>query len=112
LIQGAFRAILRGPMSRLAALLPLVVALACGSPCEDLGKRICACQATGAARESCEKSVDDQIGRGNPRPGGRELDRCEQLLDTCPDPDSDPDACDALETESGRERCGLAHPAE
>jgi hypothetical protein len=110
LIHGAFRAILRRPMRRLAATLPLLLVVACGSPCEDLGTRICQCQTAGALRDTCQRSVKDQIGNGNPRPGQSEQDRCEQLLKTCPDPSKDSTACDKLETEQGKIACGLAYP--
>jgi hypothetical protein len=98
-------------MPRLAALLPLVLALACGSPCQDLGERICGCQPAGSARDGCKRAVEDQIDRGNPRPGDSEQDRCEALLATCPDPGSDEDACDEIQTEQGRIACGLAYDA-
>jgi hypothetical protein len=110
LIQAPFRAILRRPMPpRLAALLTLVLAAACGSPCQDLGERICKCQPAGTAQDGCKQAVEDQIDRGNPRPGDSEQDRCEELLKTCPDPANDAGACDRLATEEGRVACGLGY---
>jgi hypothetical protein len=108
LIQPAFRAILRGPMRRLLAMLPLAAALACGSPCEDLVDRICACQPVGPLRDSCSRTGKDQIENGNPKPGSSQDSLCERKLDTCPNPSNDPAACEKLETEEGKIACGLA----
>jgi hypothetical protein len=94
----------------LALALTLAAALtACGSPCQDLGNRICKCSAEGAVRESCERAVEEQVESGNPRPGSNDQDFCEEKLDSCADPDDDPAMCDRLETEAGKRACGLAY---
>lgn len=113
LIPARFRAILRAPMRRLLAVLtalPLVLAAACGSPCEDLGDRICRCQPSGASRDACNNAIQDQIGSGNPKPGSSQQDFCEAKLKTCPNPSNDDLACDRMRTEDGKIACGLAYP--
>lgn len=96
------------------ALLAIAFALssaltACGSPCQDLGERICKCLPEGITRENCERAVEEQVEDGNPRPGSDDQDFCEAKLSTCPDPDDDPAACDRLETNEGKVACGLAY---
>jgi len=94
----------------LALALFLATALAaCGSPCQDLGDRICKCQPEGITRENCERAVDKQVKDGNPRPGSNDQDFCEQKLKSCPNPDDDPAMCDRLETEVGKQACGLSY---
>ena len=96
----------------LAALasVPLALAAGCGSACQDLGTRICECQPAGSARTACQRAIEDQIDKGNPKPGSGEQDFCEQKLRTCPDPDDDREMCDRLQTEEGKIACGLAYP--
>ena len=109
MIPRAIRAILRGPMRRLLAI-PLAAALtACGSPCGDLGERICLCQPPGAARDACRRSIDEQIDSGNPRPGEDQQRFCEERLSRCLEPSKDPLMCDRLLTPEGRVACGLAY---
>lgn len=94
----------------LALALSLSAALtACSSPCQDLGTRICKCLPEGVSRENCERAVEDQVDSGNPKPGGDDQDFCEEKLKTCPDPDDDAAMCDRLETEQGKQACGLAY---
>ena len=94
----------------LAITLALAAALtACSSPCQDLGTRICKCLPEGINRENCERAVERQVEDGNPRPDGDDQDFCEAKLRTCPDPDDDPAVCDRLETEEGKQACGLAY---
>jgi len=110
LIPARFRAILRAPMRlSLAGLAALALTAACGSPCQDLGERICRCQPSSALRDACNKSVQDQIGRGDPKPHQHEQDFCEQKLKTCPNPSTDSTACDQIQSEAGKIACGLAY---
>jgi hypothetical protein len=96
------------------SVLPVVAAVAllagCGSPCEDLGDRICLCRLPGVDRETCRRSVDEQLSQGNPKPGKGEQDFCEQKLRTCPEPSKDENMCDRLSTPKGKVDCGLAIP--
>jgi hypothetical protein len=99
-------------MRRIALAVTLLVAAAlsgCGSPCQDLGNRICKCQPEGNSREICERAVDEQVEDGNPKPGGDDQDFCEQKLRSCPDPDDDPAMCERLDTAEGKQACGLAY---
>lgn len=92
----------------LAALTLFAFALAgCGSACQDLGNRICACQPAGALRDSCEASVKSQLNATAPSAQDQEV--CQAKLATCPDPAHDAGACDALKTEAGKAACGLGY---
>jgi hypothetical protein len=95
-------------MRRSASAALLALLCACSSPCQDLATRICECEPSGAERTLCQRSIEDQIGSGNPRPGDSEQDFCEQKLATCPDPGDSPQVCTDLQTEEGMRRCGLA----
>lgn len=112
MIRPAIRAILRRPMPRLAATLPVVAAalVACGTPCGDLADHICLCQPPGSARDACRSSVSEQIGKGNPKPGDDQQKFCEDRLSHCKKPSEDPQLCDRLLTDAGRIDCGLAFP--
>ena len=96
----------------LARLAPLPLALlgmiGCGSPCQDLADRICNCQPAGTLRDSCKSSVKNQIGSANP--SSSDQSTCSEKLKTCPDPESTPSQCQVLETQAGKEACGLAFP--
>jgi hypothetical protein len=109
LISARFHAILRAPMRGSLAGLAVLALTACGSPCQDLGHRICLCQPAGALRDACNKAVQDQIGSGNPKPHQSEQDFCESKLSTCPNPSTDGTACDRQQTAEGKIACGLAY---
>jgi hypothetical protein len=84
---------------RLLLCTSLLVLGACSSPCEQLAKEICACEATTSARSACER-------RAAQVEGTRQVDDnlCSKLLDACD--------CHALETAQGKRNCGLAPPEE
>ncbi len=95
----------------LSVLLALAAgAAACGSACKDLADRICNCQPVGTLRDNCKSSVSNQIGGNGQHPVDADQKRCEALLQTCPDPASNVDQCDFLQTEAGKVACGLAYP--
>ncbi len=98
----------------LSVLLALATGVAaCGSPCQDLAERICNCQPAGVARDNCKSSVKNQIGGSEgQRPAGDDQKRCQALLDTCPDPESNSHQCEVLATPEGKIACGLAYPAD
>lgn len=101
-------------MGKLPGLLGLVAlaalaAAACGSPCQDLADRICNCQPQGSLRDSCTSSVKNQLGSYSQLPGNADENRCQELLKTCPDPASNPDQCQVLQTPAGKAACGLAY---
>lgn len=81
----------------------------CGSPCQDLADRICNCQPAGTLRDNCKSSVKTQLGSSNPN--GADQAFCADRLQHCPDPESTPAQCQALQTPAGKEACGLAFPA-
>jgi hypothetical protein len=96
--------------SVLSVLLALAAgAAACGSPCQDLADRICNCQPAGTVRDSCKASVSNQIGGSGQHPVDADQKRCQELLATCPDPASNANQCDILQTEEGKIACGLAY---
>ena len=80
----------------------------CGSPCQDLAERICNCQPAGPLRDNCKSSVKTQIG--STQPSGADQSFCAAKLKDCPDPDSTPSQCQVLQTQAGKEACGLAFP--
>lgn len=81
----------------------------CGSPCQDLADRICNCQPAGTLRDNCKSSVKTQISATNPTSADQSF--CAERLKACPDPDSTPGQCQVLQTQAGKEACGLAFPA-
>ncbi len=92
-----------------ALVLPALLALGlagCGSPCQDLGDRICNCQSAGALRDNCKASVKNELGAT--KPSSADETRCQDLLATCPDPETDSKQCDRLQTAQGKIGCGLA----
>ncbi len=92
----------------LAALAIAALALSgCGSACQDLGNRICNCQPAGALRDSCNSGVKSQLNSS----GASSADQayCESKLGTCPDPATNPGACDALNTAAGKAACGIGY---
>jgi hypothetical protein len=96
-------------LARLAPLaLGLLCAVGCGSPCQDLADRICNCQPSGTLRDSCKSSVKNQIDAAKPTSSDQSY--CSDRLKTCPDPESTPSQCQVLETQAGKEACGLAFP--
>jgi hypothetical protein len=100
-----------------ALVLPVLLALAagaaaCGSPCQDLADRICNCQPAGTVRDSCKSSVSNQIGGNGQHPVDADQKRCDALLATCPDPESNARQCEFLQTEEGKVACGLAYPQD
>lgn len=109
----------RRPWAILPALVPRSVAAAalvalgllaqgCATPCEDLGQRICTCEtSTTSARDACNRAVRATVMDANA--GEAQQESCYQLLKTCPDPGSDPTACEQLKTAAGKRACGLAY---
>jgi hypothetical protein len=70
----------------------------CTKPCVELGEKICACEQTHSARESCREAVSAREEKINP--SSEDNDRCEALIDKCD--------CTKLNTEEGKLNCGLA----
>ena len=97
-------------MRPVLALAILAALAACGSPCQDLGDRICGCRAPGVERDQCNTAVKNQLSSGVQTPGKSDETHCQELLKTCPDPGNDPAMCDWLNTVPGKVACGLAYP--
>ncbi len=99
-------------MRPIRALLVSAVAVlaACGSPCQDLGDRICGCRPPGVLRDQCTSAVKTQLGSGAQTPGKADEEFCQKKLATCPDPGSDPGMCYWINTAAGKVACGLAYP--
>jgi len=88
----------------------LAALAACGSPCQDLGDRICDCQPAGAARDQCKSAVKTQLGSGAQTPGQADEAYCQEKLATCRDPGIGVGLCEWLATRDGKIACGLAYP--
>ncbi len=106
---------------RLLALAALLLALAaCGTtPCEELGNRICSCEAptTNIANfeamydptgilNACSSATQAQLG-ANP-PTDADEQRCQSYLSTCPGA-GDPTFCARVQTPQGKVDCGMAY---
>jgi len=94
----------------LAFGLALALAVAgCSTPCQDLGDRVCQCEAEGQIRNNCRTNVKARI-RATVLDQS-DQDYCSGVLGTCPDPGGDVNACAwMLNTCPGRVACGLALP--
>jgi hypothetical protein len=92
----------------LAATLAALAASGCGSPCQDLGDRICDCQPQGTSRDSCRSTVRSTLSSNNPN--GDQESTCRHLLDTCVAPEGAANICDFINSEAGKEACGMAFP--
>jgi len=92
----------------LAPPMLLLVSGACSTPCQDLANRICDCQQQGALRDACNSAVSTQIGFA--QPSGSAQSFCQSMLNSCPDPSIDSEACQKMQTQLGKQECGLAYP--
>ncbi|BDG09780.1 hypothetical protein [Anaeromyxobacter paludicola] len=93
------------PFAAAAALLALA---ACGkSACEQLGNRICSCEAT-SLQDSCNNAVKNQLSTQSP--SSADEASCQALLATCLGSDS-PGFCDTIKTPAGKVACGEAWTA-
>ena len=95
-------------MRRAAAAFASLLVLACSTPCEDLGNKICSCY-SGTTQDDCENQVEDQVDAANP--SGTQEDYCEARLDDCHAPEGAA-FCEWIDTRAGKEACGLAFPSE
>jgi len=98
------------PPPLLALGLALAIGIAgCSSPCQDLGDRVCQCEAAGQVRNNCQTNVKARVRAAAPTSG--EASYCSSILATCPDPGGDVNACAwMLNTCAGKVACGLALP--
>jgi hypothetical protein len=96
-------------MKKSALLAFALVALGsgCGSPCKDLGYRICDCQPAGSPRDNCKSQVVNVLGGENL--SQTQQDTCKRLLNNCADPLQDKQMCARLSTEQGKKDCGMAY---
>ncbi len=98
------------PLALLAAAA--LAAAGCGSPCQELGERICNCFPAGAGRDNCKRRVQNTLSTEKPGPTEADQAFCESRLETCPDPQDDPSVCDRLRTAQGKVDCGFAFAPE
>ena len=98
---------MRSPRAAVVLLLSLLAVAGCGSACQDLAERICACQPVGNLRDACNASVKSEIGTQSPTDADQTF--CQAKLATCPDPTNDQTKCDALQTPTGKAACGLSY---
>jgi len=66
-------------------------AVGCSTPCQDLGDRICNCEAEGQIRNNCKSNVKARVKAANAT--NSEQDYCDAKLATCPDPNGNIDTC-------------------
>ncbi len=109
LASGAPSGIFAPPMRRSVAITLLFSALlalvGCKSPCRELSERLCDCEEP-FRRDECIQAVAQR--EQNVEPSDEDLNACEQRLETCNiDPDKR-ETCDFLQTEEGKNACGLA----
>ena len=85
-----------------SALLALA---GCKNPCRELSERYCDCLDE-YQRVDCVTAVADR--ERNVEPTDAELDACEQRLKTCTIKADDRTSCDILQTDEGKQACGLS----
>ena len=71
---------------------------ACSTPCQELARKICACEPTTSARSACERRAA-QVENTSTVDQAQQ-DFCERHVDGCD--------CNALDTAAGKVACGLA----
>ncbi|QRK12724.1 hypothetical protein JQX13_23440 [Archangium violaceum] len=87
-------------------LFSALLALAgCKNPCRELSERLCDCVES-YQRDDCVQLVAER--ERNIEPTDEELSVCEQKLQTCTIDANRPETCDILETEAGKDACGLS----
>lgn len=100
----------RALLSLTAAALCTVGLAGCGNACEDLAARLCGCAGGGTASDTCKQQIKNQLNDVGLTAGDKDF--CAQKLATCgPDPASGAEFCEWLNTQAGKEACGLAYPA-
>ncbi len=107
-IRGGFWHVAR-PMRRFVALSLLSSALlsfaGCKSPCRELSERLCDCVEL-FDREDCLRTV--AVEESNLELTAEQQEVCEQRLTTCNIDPNDRSTCALLETDEGKQACGLA----
>jgi hypothetical protein len=109
----AQRAILPALMRRLGLPLLALLALslsACGSPCQDLGDRLCACSGGGTTSDTCKQQIANLLKDAGANSSDQAF--CTAKLASCQVP-AEPagvEFCEWLKTETGKVACGLANP--
>jgi hypothetical protein len=85
-----------------SALLALA---GCKNPCRELSERFCDCLDP-YQRTDCVAAVAER--ENNIEPTDADLDACEQRLTTCTIQADNRDTCDILQTDEGKQACGLS----
>lgn len=76
------------------------LATGCTHPCLKLAEQTCACEPGELEQESCERQMKSAFDSASVSELKAQADTCTSLLDTCD--------CTQLDTEEGRQGCGLA----
>ncbi|MDF1563915.1 MAG: hypothetical protein P1V51_12780 [Deltaproteobacteria bacterium] len=94
-------------MRRLSFLLSILAltalglaAAGCTHPCLKLAEQICECEPGEIEKEACEREMKSAYDSARVNELKAQADTCTELLDTCD--------CTRLDTEEGRQACGLA----
>jgi hypothetical protein len=100
-------------MRRLGLTLLVLLALplaGCGTPCQDLGNRLCACSGGGTNTDTCKQQIQNLLKDAGANSGTEAF--CTEKLATCvvPAEPAGVDFCEWLKTETGKVACGLAYP--
>ena len=77
-----------------------ILSTGCTHPCLKLAEQICACEPGELEQESCERQMKSAYDSALVSELKEQADTCTELLDTCD--------CTQLDTEEGRQGCGLA----
>ncbi|MET0404087.1 MAG: hypothetical protein ABW123_16865 [Cystobacter sp.] len=94
----------RSAVSSLSLLVLLALA-GCKSPCRQLSERFCDCLDE-YQRPTCITQVAER--ERNVETTDEELEACEERLKTCTIQEDDRTTCDILQTDEGKQACGLA----
>jgi hypothetical protein len=78
----------------------------CGNSCQDLGNRICQCTGGGTARDTCQRQIENQLSDAGVSSGDKAF--CAARLSACEAP-AGARFCEWIETQAGKEACGLAY---
>lgn len=73
---------------------------ACTDPCLELARKLCECQDTQIARENCIRNAEAAYQQADQDALAQSQSQCADLVDGCD--------CNDLDTESGKQACGLA----
>jgi hypothetical protein len=98
---------LRMRMWLLGAVVACGVAAGCTDNCMQIQDQICLCQGqTQEEQSTCQSNASTQ--ESNNPPSNAKLTECAQLLPSCTSLINGGSGCDKLQTDVGRQACGLS----